>query len=87
MKRFKVTWNYKTDLLFHIQILAVAGFTQMQDAYRRHNSPEALLQRKKKSYRDLYAIKMGRGNAASDFSENFLQDLVLRNVERATELL
>ena len=79
--RFRVTWNYKTDLLFHIQTLAVAGFTQMQDTYRSQSSPEALLQRKKKSYRDLYAIKMGHGNAASDFSENFLKDLVLRNTE------
>ena len=80
-RRFKVTWNYKTDLLFHIHTLAVAGFTQMQDTYHRHSSPEALLQRKKKSYRDLYVIKMGHGNAASDFSENFLKDLILRNVE------
>ena len=80
-RRFKVTWNYKTDLLFHIHTLAIAGFTQMQDTYRRLSSPEALLQRKKKSYRDLYVIKMGHGNAASGFSENFLKDLILRNVE------
>ena len=80
-ERFKVTWNYKTDLIFHIQGLAIAGFTQMQENYCRHSSPEALLQKKKKSYGDLYAIKMGHGNAASEFSENFLKELILRNVD------
>ena len=89
-ERFRVTPEFTVDLVHHIEAQAVAGFTEMHQKYCSHSSPEALLERKKKSYRDLFIVKMGQGNAAYEFCENFLKDLILKNVDEqlsCTELL
>ena len=52
-KRFKITINFKVDLLIHIERLAVAVFLEMHEQYCKENSPEALLHKKKKTYHDL----------------------------------
>ena len=89
-ERFKSTRQYRTHLVHHIEALAVAGFTEMHERYCITSSPKALLEEKKKSYHDLFLIKMGQGDAAVAFCENVLQDIVLINVEEqlsCTELL
>ena len=88
--RFRTTRYYRTHLVHHIEALAVAGFTEMHERYCITSSPIALLEEKKKSYHDLFLIKMGQGDAAAAFCENFLHDIILKNVEEqlsCTELL
>ena len=89
-ERFKTTHEYNVDLVHHIEAQAVAGFTEMHEKYCSHSSPEALLEKKRKSYHDLFISKMGQGNIANQFCENFLKDLILKNVDEqlsCTELL
>ena len=89
-ERFKTTRHYRIHLVHHIEALAVAGFTDMHERYCITSSPMALLEEKKKSYHDLFLIKMGQGDAAAAFCENFLHDIILKNVEEqlsCTELL
>ena len=89
-KRFKTTHEFNVDLVHHIEAQAVAGFTEMHQKYCSHSSPEALLEKKRKSYHDLFISKMGQGNAAYQFCQNFLKDLILKNVDEqlsCTELL
>ena len=88
--RFKTTRYYRTHLVHHIEALAVAGFKETHDRYCTSSSPAALLNEKKKSYRDLFLIQMGQGDAALAFCENVLYDIILKNVEEqlsCTELL
>ena len=88
--RFKTTRHYRTHLVHHIEGLAVAGFTEMHEGYCITSSPIALLEEKKTSYHDLFLIKVEQGDAAAAFCENFLHDIVLKNVEEqlsCTELL
>ena len=89
-ERFTLTVIFKVDLIIHIETLAVAAFTEMNKKYCTENSPEALLEKKKKSYYDLFMIKMGQGNAAVRFCENVLKDMILKNIDdrlSCTELL
>ena len=89
-ERFKVTKEYKVGLVYHIGISAVAGFYEMHEKYSRKSSPQALLEEKKKSYHDLFIIKMGKGDAAAKFCETILKDIVIKNIEKqlsCTELL
>ena len=89
-ERFRITPEFIVDLVHYIEAQVVAGFTEMHEKYCSHSSPEALLERKKKSYHDLFVVKMGQGNAAYEFCENFLKDLILKNVDEqlsCTELL
>ena len=89
-ERFKITKEYKVDLIHHIEILAVAGFYEMHEKYCRNSSPEALLKEKKKSYHDRFIIEMGKGDAAAKFCETVLKYMVIKNIEEqlsCTELL
>ena len=89
-ERFSVTDEYKVDLIHHIEKHAVAGFTALHDKYCNRGSPEAVLARKKQSYKDLFVIRLGLGNAASKFCENILKDIILENIEEqlsCTDLL
>ena len=89
-ERFKTTNLYKVHLVHYIQTQAIAGFSEMHDKYCNKGSPSALLEEKKKSYHDLFVIKLGQGNAAAKFCETVLKDMVLKNVDEylsCTELL
>ena len=89
-ERFKTTVDYKVDLVIHIEELAVKAFTEMHEKYCKESSPKALLDKKKRSYYDLFMIKMGQGDAAAKFCENVLKDMILKNIEdqlSCTELL
>ena len=88
--RFKPTNIFKVDLLHHIETLAVTGFTEIHERYLQNSSPMALLAEKKKSYHDLFIIKMGQGDAAAKFCETVLKDMILKNIDEqlsCTELL
>ena len=89
-ERFKITNDYKVDLVLYIETLAIAGFTELHEKYCNKSSPLALLEDKKKSYHDLFIIKMGQGDAAAKFCETVLRGIILKNVEEqlsCTELL
>ena len=89
-QKIQATEEYKIDLLYHIETLAVDGFTEMHKKYLKESSREAFLEEKKKSYHDLFIIQMGQGDAAAKFSETVLQGLILKNVDEnlsCTELL
>ena len=89
-ERTKTTSDYKVDLVHHIERLAVTGFTELHTKYRQKSSPKSLLEEKKKSYHNLFIIKMGQGDAAAKFCENVLNDIVLKNMDEklsCTELL
>ena len=80
-ERFSVNDDYKIDLLHHIERLAVAGFTSLNEKYCSRGSPEALLARKKLRYKALFSESLGHGSAASKFCENVLKDMILDNLE------
>ena len=88
--KFHTTIDYEVDLIYYIEELAVEGFRRLHKMYRDNNSPEALLTKKKKGFRDVFLIKMGQGNAAVKFSETVLKDIILKNIDKelsCTELL
>lgn len=88
--RFKITADYKADLLAYIGAQAVAGFTKMHEAYRRYNSTEAILSRKKDKYYSLFSIQMGQADAGVEFCKKVLTEVVLLNIKERlnqTELL
>ena len=60
-ERFSVNDDYKIDLLHHIERLAVAGFTSLNEKYCSRGSPEALLARKKLGYKALFSESLGHG--------------------------
>ena len=80
-ERFKVTPDYIADLVYHIETLAVAGFTRMHESYCSRNSPEALLTKKKKIFHDLFIAEMGQGDMATDFCDNVLLSIILKNIQ------
>ena len=89
-ERFKVTDEYKVDLVAYIESLAVKGFRDMHDNYCKMNSPETLLGKKRKSYRDLFLTQMSQGDTIAKFCGTVLKDLILKNIEEqlsCTELL
>ena len=62
----------------------------MHDTYSVNSSPQTVLENKRKSYYDVFMIKMGFGNTAAEFCENVLKDIIINNVEEMlnpTELL
>ena len=79
-ERFKVTHDYTADLVYHIEKLAVAGFTKMHEAYCNCNSPQALLARKRKTFHDLFIAEMGHGDIVTDFCDNVLFSIILKNI-------
>ena len=88
--RFKTTSAFTVDLVHHIEIRAVEGFIKRHEMYCAKSSPRALLEEKKKSYHDLFIIKMGQGDAAAKFCDTVLKDIILKNIEEqlsCTELL
>ena len=88
--RFDITDEYKTDLIVYIEVLAVDGFKKLDNRYRMENSPKALLDKKKKSYHDLFMIQMGHGDRAADFCDKVLKNMILTNIDdqlNSTELL
>ena len=89
-ERFKVTNEYKMDLLHFIRKKAVTGFTEMHVKYCREFSPEALLEKKKKATHDLLTVLMLQGDFAAAFCHTVLKQIILTNIEEeleATELL
>ena len=88
--KFKITDKYQLCLIYHIEKLAVAGFTRLHDKYCKANNREGLLRMKKKSYHDIFTIMMGQGDAAAKFCETVLKDIIVKNIENqlsCTELL
>ena len=89
-EQYKITKKYEMNLIFYIEKRAVEGFTMMHKKYYQSNNPKVLLEKKKKSFHDLLAIKMGQGNAAAKFCDTVLRDIILKNIEEqlsCTELL
>ena len=89
-ERFKVTDEYKVDLVAYIESMAVAGFREMHENYCKLNSPETLLGKKRKSYRDLFLTQMRKGDTIAMFCETVLKSMILKNIEEqlsCTELL
>ena len=88
-ERFKVTPDYQADLVYHIETLAVVGFTKMHETYWNRNSPEALLTKKRTIFHDLFIAEMGQGDVATDFCDNVLLSTILKNIGKIsnTELL
>ena len=89
-ERFKITNDYKVDLVLYIETRAIDGFRELHEKYCNKSSPLALLEDKKKSYHDLFIIKMGQGDAAAKFCETVLCGIIQKNVEEqlsCTELL
>ena len=89
-ERFKVKDEYRVELVAHIECLAIAGFTEMHQNYCKMNSPETLLGKKRKSYRDLFLTQMSQGDTIAKFCETVLKDMILKNIKEqlsCTELL
>ena len=88
--RFKVTDEYRVNLVAHIECRAIAGFKEMHEKYCKMNSPETLLGKKRNSYRDLFLTQMSQGDTIAKFCETVLKDMILKNIEEqlsCTELL
>ena len=88
--KFNITEQYKTDILLYAEKMAVPVFIKMDTAYRINTSPSALLDKKKKSYQKLFKIEVTEGDAAAEFCENVIKELLMRNMEESlsnTELL
>ena len=89
-ERFKITDEYRVDLVAHIECRAVAGFTKMHENYCKMNAPETLLGKKRNSYRDLFLTQMSQGDTIAKFCETVLKDMILKNLQEQlsnTELL
>ena len=89
-QRFKITHAYKAHMILFIEKVSVKGFTVMHENYCKHNSLEALLDEKRNSYRDLFVLSLGHENAALNFCENFLKQIIFKNIDEqlsCTELL
>ena len=89
-ERFKIHFRYKADLLIYIEKASVTGFTEMHENYCNSSSPVALLAEKKNSYHDLFILSMGHDDKALNFCENFLKDMMMKNIQEqlsCTELL
>ena len=89
-ERFRVTRDYMTDLVYHIQGQAIVGFNELHKRYVTAISPETLLKGKRKGFHDMFQIQMGHGDAAAKFCETILADIILKNIDEqlsVTELL
>ena len=75
-----MTHDYTADLVYHIETLAVAGFTRMHETYCNRNSSEALLKKKENFFHDLFIAEMGQGDMATDFCDNVLLSIILKNI-------
>ena len=87
---FEITPRYKADMLRYAENMAVPVFMKMHRLYRENSSPEALLERKKKSYQKRFEVEMGEGDAAAEFCENVIKEMLRLNVEESlscTDLL
>ena len=87
---FEITPRYKADMLRYAENMAVPVFIKMHRLYRENSSPEALLERKKKSYQKRFEVEMGEGDAAAEFCENAVKEMLRLNVEESlscTDLL
>ena len=85
--RFKITNEYKMDLLHFIEKRAVTGFTEMHVKYCREYSPEALLEKKKKATYDLFEVRMLQGDFAAAFCHTVLKQIILTNIEDELECI
>ena len=87
---FKITPRYKADMLRYAENMAVPVFKKMHKHYIDNSSPEALLGKKKKSYQKRFEVEMGEGDAAAEFCENVIKEMLRLNVEEdlsCTDLL
>ena len=80
-QRFKVTKEYKMDLLHFIKTKAVDGFTEMHMKYCREGSPESILKRKRKAYYQLFEVQMLKGDVAAAFCHTVLKGIILGNID------
>ena len=78
--RFEITSEYKGDLIYHIEILAVEGFKKMHKMYLKENSPQALLDKKRQLYHDRFMIEVDQENAAAEFCDTVLKTIILENI-------
>ena len=86
-ERFKIINEYKMDLLQFIQKRAVSCFTEMHVKYCRESSPEAMLEKKKKAYYDLFEVQMLQGDFAAAFCHTVLKQIILTNIEEELECI
>ena len=89
-KKIKITHKYRVDLLYHVEKLAIEGFTELHKQYCDLSSPAAHLKQMMKTYRDLFMIKMGKGGAAVGFCKSMIMGIIVCNIDeylRPTRLL
>ena len=80
--RFRVTDEFKQDLLHFIEKRAVKGYEEMHRKYQEESSPEALLNHKKKEYFDVFAVRMrmlSNKELAEEFCK-FLKEVIVYNI-------
>ena len=75
-----MTAEYTADLVYHIETLAVVGFTKMHETYCDRSSPQALLKTKRNFFHGLFIAEMGQGDMATDFCDNVLFSIILKNI-------
>ena len=88
--RFKITNEYKMDLLNFVEMKAISGFINTHELYCRNNSPGALLEKKRMFYYELFEVQMLQGDFAVAFCNAVLKKIILTNIEKrlsCTELL
>ena len=89
-KDYKITTRFKTDMLTYAENMVVPELEKMHRLYRENSSPEALLEKKKKSYQKRFEVEMGEGDAAAELCENVIKEMLRLNVEEGlscTDLL
>ena len=81
-ERFDVTKKYKIDLVLYIESQAIEGFKTKHEVYIKENSPQALLEKKRRLCYDIFMAEMGRGDLAVTFSQSALKEIILENITR-----
>ena len=78
-ERFEVTKKYKIDLVLYVESQAIEGFKSKHEVYIKENSPQALLEKKRRLCYDIFMAEMGRGDLAVTFSQSALKEIILEN--------
>ena len=82
--RFKTTNQYKIDILHFIETKAVSGFTKMHAKYVKENSPEALLESKRKACFVNFLVLVEYADVTSVFCNIVLKEIIFTNVDDKT---
>ena len=78
-KKFKITDDYKGELLHFIVNKAVTNFSAIHKKYCRE-APKTLLEQKRAAYRQIFFVQMGKGDGALTFCNVVLKKIIDLNV-------